>query len=533
MESPARSATNLDELIVKFLKSQNEFVFAPYQYSAIDGGWGSGKTQAMCYKALILSHVYPGNLGVIGRFNATDLQDSTMVNFFEVCPRSWIKSYNKSRKWLTFHNGSQIAFRHLNDPNPRRSHIAGMNLGWFGIDQAEECGEEHWHALCGRLRRPEARKKFGFLAANPNGKDWIYEMFFSEPPTHRIGEFAVGYAKGDKLGIAVRSEENKKSNGGFVDDAYYDGLRQNMPPEWVARFLDCSFEDFSGKIYKEFTLDSIHNVEPFEIPAHWGTCVGIDVGGDSPWGIPVGRIDEIGNIVWTHEFYEHTVNSRTVVDWIKNTTPQWNGPDNLYVIDPENKLAMLELGEAGLYCRPAHKGQNSVRPGIIRCGGYLHVNSTLPLPGWYTDTQSQHRLLKFAKRGSPRMFFFSSLKHMRKEMDTYHWDPDKPNKPKKEHDHLVDAMRYVVMQRPHPSTLKRVDAKREALRRVDPGTASMWDSYDKRVEARIKRKQGRTWTSTELFGETERGTDAGPERAGEDLPEQGLGIYDWHDNGGQ
>src|SRR6266403_1604200 len=98
----------LDSLSLRTLPSQYEYIFAPQSYAALDGGWGSGKTHAACIKALILSYYFPGNLGLIGRFNATDLQDSTMVNFFEVCPRSWIKSYNKSRKWLTFQNGSQI-----------------------------------------------------------------------------------------------------------------------------------------------------------------------------------------------------------------------------------------------------------------------------------------------------------------------------------------------------------------------------------------------------------------------------------------
>src|SRR5579859_4084062 len=166
---------DIQELALRTLKSQYEYIFSPRQYAALDGGWGSGKTHAMCLKGLVLSYAFPGNMGVIGRYNATDLLDTTMTSFFEVCPKSWIKSFNKQRKWVTLKNGSQIVFRHLSDPNPKRSHIAGMNLGWLGIDQAEECGLEHWNTLCGRLRRPAAKKRFGFLAANPNGKDWIYK----------------------------------------------------------------------------------------------------------------------------------------------------------------------------------------------------------------------------------------------------------------------------------------------------------------------------------------------------------------------
>src|SRR6266568_2740717 len=129
-------------------------------------------------------------------------------------------------------------------PSPRRSeskrsHIAGMNLGWFLIDQAEECELKHWIQLCGRLRRPQARKRFGWLTANPSGKDWIYQLFgFGAPAARRINEWTEVFEKGELCGIAVHSDENRRSNGGFVDDNYFEGLRQHMPPEWVARFLD-------------------------------------------------------------------------------------------------------------------------------------------------------------------------------------------------------------------------------------------------------------------------------------------------------
>ena len=511
---------DFDQLTLKTLKSQYESIFASQAYTMVAGGWGCGKTHAACIKGLVLSFAYPGNLGLIGRFNATDLQDSTMVNFFEVCPRSWIKSYNKQRKWVTLKNGSQIVFRHLNDPNPKRSHIAGMNLGWFFIDQAEECGIEHWTTLCGRLRRPQARRRFGFGTMNPNGKDDFYELFFSKPVTSRINDFANKHEYGDLLGITVRSDENKKSNGGFVDDEYFVGLRQNMSPEWVARYLDCSFEDFSGKIYKEFTLDSVHNVEPFSIPRHWNTIVGIDVGGSAPWGICVGRIDDFGNIIWTNEFYKPEVNIATVVNWIKYNTQNWNDADNIYVIDWENKLAMLELNENGIIARPAQK---AVRPGIIRTGGYLHVNKTQPLPPWYTQLQPSTVSDKFSGKGSPRMFFFNNLSSMRKEFDTYQWDLKKINKPLKENDHLCDAVRYAVMARPMASQLRPMNEKREELRRMDPGTAAFWDSYDKRVEQRIAKQQGKLGLSTELFGETDRNTLSGDE----DEPLRSSGVYDW------
>src|SRR4051812_36402141 len=111
----------VQERMEKLLGSQRAFIFAPEMFSAIAGGFGSGKTRAGIIKGLILSAMYPGNEGIIGRYRGTDLTDSTMPVFFEVCPPSWIakKGYNKKTQTVTLRNGSKIYFRHIHDPKAR------------------------------------------------------------------------------------------------------------------------------------------------------------------------------------------------------------------------------------------------------------------------------------------------------------------------------------------------------------------------------------------------------------------------------
>lgn len=513
----------LEEKSGSLLTSQETFIYSDALYSVIDGGWGSGKSHALVTKGLILSAAIPGNVGLIGRFNSTDLEDSTMALFFDVCPPSWIKKYNKTRKILTFHNNSQILFRHINDPNPKRKHITSTNLGWFAVDQMEEIEEEHWNTLTGRLRLPRAPKRFGFGAANPNGKDWIYKKFYASVPPERLSEFATKYRNGVKLGVAVRSEENKKSNGGFVDDDYFENLRNEMPREWVARFLDCSFEDFSGKIYKEYVLDSVHNIDPFPIPAHWETYVGIDVGGDAPWSVGIWRIDEQGNMIRTKEMYKPTVLSSEVASFIKSSA-DWKNQHFTPVIDPENKLAMLELAEYDIYCRPARKGQGSVKPGIIKQGGYMHVNPTVQLPQWYRDTQPAPQIAKFEKAGSPRMFSFKTCTHWRREHDEYHWDDRRPGHPKKENDHTCDETRYVCDLRPQPSELKHEENPQLAkLKVLQPAAYDEWKAFDARMEARRNRKGGKGML-------LELGSDSNEHFSDVQRNDELRGRFDWGEN---
>lgn len=218
----------LDSQIGKLLPSQKKFIFAPERFAAIAGGYGSGKTRAGCLKSLILSALFPNNIGMILCFHGTDMQDRVMPVFFEICPPSWIQDYNKQQKTVTLKNGSVVMFRHLHDPNVKgggKSRRAGANLGFFFIDQAEECDMEHWQVMISRLRNPHAKKQFGFVSLNPCGHDWLYKLFFStfrewkDLPKNEDGEVPLNqvcHPAYNVIGVAVNSEENRKSRGGFL-----------------------------------------------------------------------------------------------------------------------------------------------------------------------------------------------------------------------------------------------------------------------------------------------------------------------------
>ncbi len=501
---PKRSLFELEERVGGLRPSQKAFIFNPAMYSMIDGGWGSGKTYAICLKGLILSAIYPRNQGLIGRFSSKDLEDNVLPVFFDVCPPSWIKpgGWQKTRKVLTLKNGSTVLFRHIHDADPRRRHITGTNLGWFGLDQTEELDISHWNTLLGRLRLPRAKKRFGFGNANPNGKDWIFKMFFREFQGFGEGEYFQTFNSHAGFGVATRSEENRKSNGGYVDDSYYDSIREQLGTQWAARYLDCSFEEFSGKIYGEYNEYSVHNIQSFPIPEHWPIVVGIDVGGSTPWGITVNAFDEIGNMITFAEFYKDNVNCLTVANWIKSKVP-WNSSRVKYVIDYENKVVMLELGtDHGITCQPAIK---KVMPGIVKFGGYVHVNPKMGLPPWYVQTQPKSAVNSFSGKGSPRWFVMNHCVNTKREHDNYIWDPRRPGHPKKKDDHTPDSTRYVVMGQPPIADGSSYNPRRALLRRIDPASAREAAFADRVIREITNRQRGRGGTTEAMLDETPHG----------------------------
>jgi len=461
----------------------------------IEGGFASGKSHIGLQKSLYLLAKYPKNEWMFARMRGSDLEKTLIPEFFKQCPESWIAHVHKrGQTGMVVHlkNQSIAYFQHIRDASAlgTKTRRTGHNLGGFLVEQAEEITREEWVALNGRLRNPNAKVRFALGNANPAGRDWIYEDFFPNyiPLDPLNGVFYRSYVNGNKLGIHVDSLENRKSNGGFVDDGFFDNYIQNSPPEFVRRYIHASFENFSGKVYSEYTLTSVHNIEPLPraLTDSWECVVPIDVGGSCPWGVLDIRVDDFGNLVVIGEFAEATAVTEHVAGWIKKNVP-YDSFRTTFVIDPENKVAAEDLSRMGIYCRVAEK---HVYAGTLRVASYLHLNKQLLAPKWLRELQPE--LAERIKReGCPRMFFVSTCGKVRSEHDRVTWDERYTNQIKKtatDRFDLVDAARYGVATRPEPTRLIVVDETMKRLRVESPEAAQEAEMERKVWAAAMSRK---------------------------------------------
>jgi hypothetical protein len=548
MLSPAFRPHELQEQIGEkaknLLPSQRAFIFAPERFSAISGGFGSGKSYALTLKGLILSATIPGNVGSFLCFRGSDVERRLIPLFMEeVCPPAWRKNFNKNKRIVTLRNGSVISFDHVKDGTAGSAsgggtRRIGANWGWFGLDQGEENEMDQWDSLASRLRLPRATRKFGFMSLNPAGRDWIWERFFQKTlpwPKDASNKalpidgkfFQVMRQAENTLGVCVNSEENRISNGGFVEDSYFDSLLQTYGIQWVERFVWGQFDDFKGKMFPDFSgglVDysdaSVHVIDDFQIPRHWSLVTAIDVGGDSPWAVVPIYADEQGNLIVTGGFHNRTGRVSEVANWIKKHTP-WNSNQTTYVIDPENKVATVELSDHGIYANPAIK---DINPGLLRMEGYIHVQKHRKLPHWYEETQPIQKYEKFRTHGAPKLFVFKSAMVLRKELDTCKWDPEKTDKMYKSSTarfDAIEALRYGIMTRPEPSKVGGVeDAEFIEMEKKDRGSAAEWRELARRRAIRQGAKNNPL-----LNADTEDDVSTVKE---EFLGKQGG--YDWGDN---
>jgi len=134
------------------LPTQQEFLLAPNQFTCFSGGFGNGKTTALCAKLLLLMTAIPNNLGYLGRLDGKALKHSTMQSLADMLPGEYIYRKDDQKGLLQLVpelGGSKLIYGDFKDIND----LKNIPLGFFAIDQMEEVGEQVFNYLAGRLRR--------------------------------------------------------------------------------------------------------------------------------------------------------------------------------------------------------------------------------------------------------------------------------------------------------------------------------------------------------------------------------------------
>ena len=141
------------------------------------GAVGGGKSDWLCNEGVQLCLDYPGNVGFLSRHEAVSFKRTTLLTLLDFLPSQLIANHNKADQQIDLVNSSKIFYGGLGDDQTAIDRLKSLNLGWFGIDQAEETTESHFFMLASRLRLilPGIRYK-GLLTANPE-PGWVRDRF--------------------------------------------------------------------------------------------------------------------------------------------------------------------------------------------------------------------------------------------------------------------------------------------------------------------------------------------------------------------
>ncbi len=239
------------------------------------GAMGGGKTRAIVELAIDTALSYPGARILIARLHYSDLQTTTMDEFFRACdPRLIAERQRSSPPWVALRARgwpttvkSTVHFRHLTD----WSGLGSEQYGAVFIDEAGEVPEEAAQMLITRLRHPAQSRRWFVAASNP-WPGW-FERWFAR---RELPEAELGKASGQIVYIPARVEDNP-----HLPPNYAAIQRALLPADWVSRFIDGRFDSFRGLIYPEFSPDRHRWDAP--LPPFQRYIGGLDFGGQAAW----------------------------------------------------------------------------------------------------------------------------------------------------------------------------------------------------------------------------------------------------------
>ena len=398
------------------------------------GAMGGGKTRAIAELAIDTALTFPGTNILVARQHYSNLQTTTMREFFDCLPeRLIVERQRSSPQWVAIRDSawpygvrSTIYFRHLTE----WSGLGSEQYGAVFVDEAGEVAEEAAQMLLTRLRHPAQSRRWFVAASNP-WPGW-FERWFAR---RELDEEAFAAADGRIVYIPAKIPDNP-----HLPSNYAAQQRAIQPGEWVQRFIEGSFDAFDGQIYQHFGPDTHRWDAP--LPPFARYVGGLDFGGQSPKdhytaGIVAGLTDQRAPcgpniLIRLGEFEER---GPGVTQRLEQWQQSWHrklGPIQ-WCADRSQSAWIDHQRRQGHHVVPSKGGPDSVNWGIALVQQRLNGD---PPSAYYTPAMD-----KFPSR-----------------MREYQWDQsttDHSPKPKKRNDDLLDADRYmheIATQQPRTRT---------------------------------------------------------------------------------
>jgi phage terminase large subunit len=209
-------------------------------------------------------------------------------------------------------------------------------------------------------------------------------------------------------------------------------LKAEMSEDEFNQEYLCQFLAYAGLVYNNFN-ESVHVVEPFDVPKEWTRLVGIDYGQTNPTAIPLIAIDYDGNCyIYDDEIY---TSNQSVEDTSKILLNKLIGCKYYAYIDPstmaKDHTRKLPDGSFNRYSVFQEFQNNNV------AGLMLGINQVLAGINKVKQLFAQNKL-----------FIFSNCTNVLDEIRHYRWkqsknkDVNAPETPVKVKDHAMDAIKY-------------------------------------------------------------------------------------------
>lgn len=351
---------------------------------------------------------------------------------------SFEKAYDKLYRTLKFKNGSMFQFLTYEQDVKR--------MGGASIDRVHYDEEPPENIRNESLMRVMASGGDEILTMTPlEGFTWTFEKIYEFMYDDAYEVATDVYARDDKAMVLVEigdnpaiSEKNRKKT-----------LAEYASDERIAREYG-KFIPLEGIIYgKQFNANK-HVITQHPIPDNWNIVVGIDPGHRHECGVLWCGVDEDDVITVFDELKESGLLIKEVCEAIHNANNYYKIQPIYYVIDPHARNRNPQTGRSD----QTEFADYGINPALGQA-----------------DPKTGIDLIK-TRLDDGRLFMFDNCVNLAREFKKYRWKPkgrtqdDGKPEPVKTDDHLLDALRYVVMSRPYTPKKLIVDDGLTRLQRM-------------------------------------------------------------------
>lgn len=233
----------------------------------------------------------------------------------------------------------------------------------------------------------------------------------------------------------------------FLDETEIERLSSGMDAAALDGRRYGRFSCAEGLVYPEFD-ESVHVIEPFDVPFEWQDKLSIDPGLNNPLSCHWYAVDGDGTIFVTAEHYVAGKDAAYHIDAIKRRSAALNwhtGADGRYEALIDAAANQKTLAATKSITELFYEGGIAVNPKVNKelFAGISRVKSRLR----GTD-------------GRLGLYIFSTCTNLIRELKSYWWQGDVP---KKRDDHALDELRYYIMSRPQPQAEPTKEKSEAAL----------------------------------------------------------------------
>jgi hypothetical protein len=259
---------------------QQEFHSSSAKYRLFGGAAGPGKTKALLWEAIFQANAVPGADTLLLRRTYPELETSLVAYFRRDVPHNLYRSYNESKRVITWNNGSTTRFGYCRNENDVYRY-QGAEFVFIGIDELTHFTLKQWQFLTSRNRCPAAGA-FSCMAGATNpgniGHAWVKALWVDKVPPAGF-ERADLYDPHDYDFIRARIDDNPI----YANDADYRRTLEALPEYLRLPFLEGDWNVFAGQYFDIFDYGR-HTARPEEIRLEpwWPRWISIDWGFQHP-----------------------------------------------------------------------------------------------------------------------------------------------------------------------------------------------------------------------------------------------------------